>query len=145
MTPFEALQRDAHAFVKVVNTEVFTQIIAATPVDTGRLRGNWQTTEGSPAQSVTERTEKQGGGAATEEARRVLSKGLGLFWLANNLPYAAVAEFGKWGTGPGATEKTTRDGYSVQAPTGMVRTTHNRIKGILQSVGTSLRNRGRGR
>lgn len=103
-------------------------VIEKTPVDDGRLRGNWQASIGSPLQSQITRTDITG--AATVAASLPsIAKATGNVWyFANNLPYAAVAEFGLWGTGEFATQKTTRDGYSVQAPYGMVRLTMQELK-----------------
>lgn len=99
--------------------ELSTSIILKTPVDTGRLRGNWQATIGFQAAGDTVSVGAQ---AAIADVKTALVTAIGSrFYLTNNLPYAAVAEFGLWGTGDGATNKTTRDGYSVQAPYGMVR------------------------
>jgi hypothetical protein len=125
------IEDDVETFVRRVNTKLFTSIIKDTPVDTGRARGNWQTTETVAARNVIDR---KGKGPANAEALTVLNKGIGLFWLSNNLPYISVLEFGQYGTGPGATVRTTRDGYSIQAPYGMVRKNVARLKNIIGEV-----------
>lgn len=79
-------------------------IIRRTPVDTGRLRGNWQTTINAAADGVVERTSQNG---ATSEAKETTSRasiGQSIF-ITNNLPYAKVIE----------------NGSSKQAPQGMVK------------------------
>jgi hypothetical protein len=112
--------------------ELFSSVIASTPVDTGRARGNWQTTKNTPAGSKLERTQKRRrSGPATSETHAVIQKP-SLYYLTNNLPYAEKLEFGGYGTGPGATQKTTRDGFSIQAPYGMVRINVKRLKSILR-------------
>lgn len=121
------MRDDAEAFVRAVNLTLWRGIILDTPVDMGRLQGNWQTTEVIPASGVLDRTFADGPLAEAEAKLR----GFGLFWLTNNLPYAGVAEFGGWGTGPYATVKTTRDGFSVQAPYGMVRQNVARIESVI--------------
>lgn len=128
----DKMEGDVETFVRAVNFKAFTAIIRETPVDTGRLRGNWQTSETTPIGSRIDRIQTGSSGPATADAELVLERGLGLFWLSNNLPYAEVAEYGKWGTGPYKTEKTTADGYSVQAPEGMVRRTAARLRSIIQ-------------
>ena len=103
--------------------ELFSAVIRDTPVDSGRLRGNWQTTKNSPATGELART---GGSGAIAEVHSKVDK-LGTYYLTNNLPYATVAEFGGWGSGP----KTT-GGYSIQAPAGMVRKNVLRLTQILR-------------
>ncbi len=44
-------------------------------------------------------------------------------WIINTLPYWPILEYVRYGTGQWAKVKTTRHGYSVQAPYGMVRVT----------------------
>lgn len=125
------MERDAVELSEAVFISLFKSVIESTPVDTGRLRGNWQTTQDSPASGDVSRIQKREFGTASREVVATV-KGLGTFYLTNNLPYAHKAEFGGWGTGPGATIKTTRDGFSVQAPHGMVRKNAKRVKRILR-------------
>lgn len=98
-------------------------IIERTPVDSGRARGNWQATIGAPAAGPIERKDKTGT-VTKRAAQPAIRQATGnVFYLTNNLPYIAHLEFGLYTQGPYATERTTRDGYSVQAPYGMVRLT----------------------
>lgn len=83
--------------------ELFKLVIFATPVDTGRLRGNWQTTINSPATEAVGRT---GGDVSLAEAMANLGALVDVVWFTNNLPYAERIEY---------------DGWSGQAPEGMVR------------------------
>lgn len=85
--------------------ELFKLVIFATPVDTGRLRGNWQTTINSPAGAAINRNDP-GGAAAMAEAVANLGSIVDVVWFTNNLPYAERIEY---------------DGWSRQAPEGMVR------------------------
>lgn len=73
----------------------------------GTLRGNWQSSLGSPITTEIDRVDKNGI-AATEDVKREgnkLKMG-GVFFMSNNLPYAARIEF---------------DGWSSQAMQGMLR------------------------
>lgn len=86
-----------------------SRIIDDTPVDTGRLRGNWQASFDAAKNSQLQRTQKsQGSGAATDEAKQVIGRYQPgqTFYLTNNLPYAYTIEFG---------------GSKVKAPQGMLR------------------------
>ena len=85
--------------------ELFKLVIMATPVDTGRLRGNWQTTINSPAGAATTRDDPSGA-ADLAEAMANLGSLADVVWFTNNLPYAERIEY---------------EGWSRQAPEGMVR------------------------
>ncbi len=85
--------------------ELFKLVIMATPVDTGRLRGNWQTTINSPAGAAITRDDPSGA-AALAEAMANLGSLADVVWFSNNLPYAERIEY---------------EGWSRQAPEGMVR------------------------
>lgn len=83
--------------------DTFTSIIERTPVDTGRLQGEWQTTVQNPAGS---QTGKRPHAAAVLELVSTIDDP-DLYFFSNNMPYAARIEF---------------DGHSsVKAPEGMVR------------------------
>ena len=117
--------------MRAIALELFGSIIKDTPVDTGRARGNWQTSIGSPQ---TDQLFDPDPDDATAELASAVYNFVGdkTIYLANNLPYAWKLEYGGYGTGPGATNKTTRDGYSVQAPYGMVRKNTARIQSIIR-------------
>lgn len=83
------------------------RVIRETPVDTGRLRGNWQATLNVPIMTPIDRVEKRQGGVPLAQAKDVTERlQIGnIFWLTNNLPYARRIE----------------EGWSQQAPEGMLR------------------------
>ncbi len=85
--------------------ELFSAIIRETPVDTGRLRSNWQITLRSPA-TGTLGIRDVSAVIAEAEAAANASKGDDLVIMRNNLPYAYRIEY---------------EGWSKQAPEGMVR------------------------
>jgi hypothetical protein len=116
------------------------EIVLKTPVDTGRLSGNWQFgVDVIPdATIVPVPGEGPGNGKIVQEQRKaeleaqILNSGgkLGsVFYLVNNLPYAPVVEYGLYPNPPkhgGLTEEgkpKTVGGFSMQAPYGMVRLT----------------------
>ena len=116
---------------KDIVTFWYNSALELTPVDKGRLRGNWQPSEGSPLTGTIERT----GLSGPREAIKRTVRGLGNYWLVNNLPYAPVAEYGRWSQGPYSTEKTTSEGFSRQAPQGMARITLLRTVARLRAKG----------
>ena len=91
-------------------------VILDSPVDSGRFRGNWFASQGDPSRITTTTTDKTGAKAVQNATRFVLSANSWQdLWLSNNLPYAQRLE----------------NGYSNQAPAGMVRVNVARFQGIL--------------
>ena len=84
--------------------ELFGRVVKMTPVDTGRAKGNWQCTVGSPATDEIDRLDKSGSTVMAEVKQNVPKAG-NVVWLANNVPYIRALEYG----------------HSKQAPEGMVR------------------------
>jgi hypothetical protein len=116
--------------IRAIALDVFESIIDDTPVDKGTARGNWQTSIGSPKSGAIART---GASGAISELKSVLPNfgNDNTIYLTNNLPYIYTLEYGGYGRGPGATGKTNSEGYSVQAPEGMVRKNVARIRSIV--------------
>lgn len=75
---------------RAVKISMFNQVINDTRVDTGRLRGNWQTTVGREATGTLERLDPTGSQAQAEVAATVQPDTVD--YLTNNLPYAEVWE-----------------------------------------------------
>ena len=78
-----------------VKISLFNGIIRDTRVDTGRLRGNWQTTNDRMAKGQLDRLDptKQGvdGGSSQDEVTQNV-KAFTTDYLTNNLPYAGTWE-----------------------------------------------------
>lgn len=84
-----------------------SRIIKRTPVKDGTLRGNWQPSIGQPVTTEIARADKSGAMVTTDIAREGQRLNIGaIFYMTNNLPYAARIEFDAW---------------SQQAPQGMMR------------------------
>ena len=99
---------------RAVALELFGSIIKDTPVDTGRARGNWQTSIGAPASGEVDRIGER---EAISELGSETGKFVGgqVIFLTNNLPYIQRLELG----------------WSDQAPAGMVRKNIARIQQIV--------------
>jgi hypothetical protein len=129
-------------FQRLVTLELLSRIVPKTPVDEGRARGNWQTTIGQPAQG------EKGNFAEDPIAagRAILStlRPFGATFLTNNAPYIRVLEFGLFNPpnpGPSKDPRPRRfgrilvqDGFSIQAPEGMVRVSVRELELFLRSV-----------
>jgi hypothetical protein len=57
-----------------------------------------------------------------------------VFYFTSNLPYIWTLEHGGFGRGLGATNKTTRDGFSVQAPNGMFKISAIELQQTIKQV-----------
>ena len=81
--------------VKGIKISVFNGIIRDERVDTGRLRGNWQISNGAPILVETDRNDNTAhgvnGGKAQDDVIATV-KGKTTDYLTNNLPYAEVWE-----------------------------------------------------
>lgn len=88
---------------RAVKISLFGGIIRDTRVDTGRLRGNWQTSVGQSVSGELERYDKlpqgQGGGEAMREMERTVTPD-NIDYLTNNLSYAR-----KWDSVDGTIDK----------------------------------------
>jgi hypothetical protein len=105
--------KTADAEVRKICLDLLTGIVLKTPVDTGRARANWFTSIGSPSAKVTVSTDPSGS-STISGGLSAISKATGnVLWITNNLPYIYRLEF---------------EGWSKQAPAGMVRVTINDIK-----------------
>lgn len=114
--------------VRKVCIEAATNIIMRTAVDKGTARLNWQASLGSPMSGIVAGADKSGQIAIQAATRQAMQAPGTIFFLTNNLPYILPLEFGLYSQGAGASQKTTRDGYSVQSANGMVRVTVEEIK-----------------
>lgn len=102
---------------------LFSSIIKRTPVDTGRLRGNWQLTINKPAYGELDVADKTGAKAlatGTTNSKKIKLKDS--VYLTNNMPYAGVIEDGR-----------TDSSGSLQAPQGMVKVTVTEYQRIVSA------------
>ncbi len=75
---------------RAVKISTFSGVINDTRVDTGRLRGNFQTSEGMPINTTTDRLSPTGAESIAEVISTV--QAFSLSFMTNNLPYAIVYE-----------------------------------------------------
>jgi hypothetical protein len=118
---------------QAIALEGLTRVVLRTPVDTGRARGNWQVTQGSPASGFNlGAADKNGGGTISAGNSKIAqAKPFTITWITNNLPYIEVLEFGQFeppNPGPSKQKRQrgktlVKNGFSVKAPEGMVRVT----------------------
>lgn len=130
-----AFKADLRKFSKLVGVDLATvrrkitfdllrKIIFKTPVDQGRLRASWFTSDGSPSPEVAPEGLRSGAGAASQSMEaNVTAKFTQPFestYVTNNLPYVGKIEF---------------DGHSsTKAPAGMVRVSLAEMEAELMST-----------
>lgn len=102
--------------------DVFSRVIAKSPVDTGRFKGNWQVAIGSIPSGTLELNDKDGTATISKVQAAALNLKAGqTVYLINNLSYANRLEYG----------------WSKQAPNGMVRLTIVEFHGIVDEAATT--------
>ena len=132
----EKAKKNPETVMRQVSLKLFSAIIKASPVDTGRFRMNWQASGSAPASGTTVATDQGGGKAISAAAEYVLkAPDWSEFTLANNLPYANVIEYGGYpGDGP-----NTVGGFSKQAPQGVVRVNITRFNALLEQEAAKVK------
>ncbi|MGB1388669.1 MAG: hypothetical protein ACPG61_07255 [Paracoccaceae bacterium] len=109
--------------VRGIALELFSRVILRTPVDTGRARGNWQVQIGSIPNGTLALDDRSG--TATVSKAQAAASGMDagdVIYLTNNLPYARRLE----------------EGYSAQAPAGMVALSVQEFQAIAAEIGIEL-------
>lgn len=93
--------------------DLHADLVRATPVDTGHARANWQVSVGAPAEGIVEGEDKGAKGSDPSAASVAAASSVAMgtakvhdetMYITNNLPYI----------------ERLNDGYSDQAPSGMV-------------------------
>ena len=117
-------KKNPETVMRSVSLKLFSAIIKASPVDTGRFRGNWQTTGVTPATGLIAGVDPTGGKAVNSAATFITNApGWDTFTLTNNLPYAERLEYG----------------WSKQAPVGMVRVNIARFQQLINEEAAKVR------
>lgn len=126
--------------VRGTKIALFKDVVGDTPVDTGRLIGNWQATIGAPANGTIEDVRSED--VVIGEVERNTGTSKDTAFLTNNLDYAAVVEYGGYPVPPkkGSYDKEQKKyviksagGYSKKSPEGMVQKNVARFQRILKA------------
>jgi len=87
--------RDVETVVKRTNIQLFSAIVAKTPVDKGILRGGWVAQTNVEPYEETERQDKSG--SIVVNVAREVNGDMKIgdeFWFVNAVPYASYVENG---------------------------------------------------
>lgn len=108
--------------VRKIGLEVYSSVVMRSPVDTGRFRGNWNLSLAGFDPSVSELTDKEGAASIARASISIADYKGGSIYISNNLPYA----------------KRLEDGWSKQAPVGMLRITVVEFQDMVNKVVNSV-------
>lgn len=112
----EKWKADLDTVTRKATFTLFTRVTKPSPVDTGRFRANWNTSQNVIDDSTTESVDQT---RMEREVAKVLTYPAGgVVYLCNGLPYATVLE----------------NGSSIQAPTGMVRVAAQEFSDYVQEA-----------
>ncbi|MFB1482269.1 HK97 gp10 family phage protein [Corallococcus sp. RDP092CA] len=115
----KASEARANEVVRKAALGILANVVTASPVDTGRFRGNWQVGLGERPAGTVDAEDKDGSGTVSREGAKLEGVKLGdTLYVTNNLPYGRRLEFG----------------WSDQAPKGMVRVTLAQVNEILEEA-----------
>ncbi|MDG4650113.1 HK97 gp10 family phage protein [Roseibacterium sp. SDUM158017] len=115
----EKTQRKMDMAVRKITLDVFSNVILLSPVDTGRFRGNWQPAVGRAVSGTIEAVDPSGATVTAKVQSSIQGVKAGdVIYMVNNLPYAERLE----------------NGWSSQAPSGMVALTVQRFQPIADAV-----------
>lgn len=123
---------NADLVCKKVGIDVFASVVRRTPVDTGRARGNWVVSIGSPSSMISaaldpgDYGDDPGSSSAVKADAALADFQIGAsIYIMNNLPYI----------------KRLEDGYSTQTPPGvMVALTVVEFKDFVRDAVAKLNN-----
>lgn len=119
----QAAKGDVDKVVRKVVLDLGKAIIYRTPIDTGRLVGNWQfgTDEYPTTAHPNWSTHEDAVGQLASQTAGITAGHV--HYIVNNMVYAGVVEYGGYPNPPKGGSGKTVGGFSTQAPQGMVRVT----------------------
>ena len=116
---------------------LYSSIVKKTPVDTGRARGNWNISVGHDV--FTQDENRQPKFSSPEQVPE--PNGDETIYISNNLDYITKLEYGGYPNPPKKGSGKTVNGYSRQAPEGMVGVTLANNENIFNSAVKAVKGR----
>lgn len=118
--------------LQTIVIKVGESVVRLSPVDTGRFRGNWHMTIDSASSASLIRYDQDGQSTIDSIASATNSFTAGqVAYIQNNVLYGTDLEYGNY---HGPTAKVTDEGFSRQAPHGMVRVTEAQFLNIVNEA-----------
>lgn len=120
-------KQQAELIVQKTLIDLASSVVMMSPVDTGRFRANWQFGNGA-INAATSADMDLGGARTVARLSGSISSGVklgqvGVVYITNSLPYAFRLEY---------------DGWSRQAPAGMVRVSVDRFAPTVRRVARAI-------
>ncbi len=121
--------------------KLFSAIIKSSPVDEGTFRNNWYVSGATPSNEVDPNNDGGGDSGAINKMTYDVAalRNWQTITFTNNLPYAEVIEYGGY-PNPAKTGIKTINGYSKQAPQGVVRVNSVRFQQLIDEEARRVRN-----
>lgn len=113
-------------FFKKLTLEIMSRIVLKTPVDTGRARANWFVGNGTPNRRTDQLVDPSGVStiAFGQSAIMGIKVDGQTIYVTNSLPYIRRLEY---------------EGWSQQAPAGMVRVTLAELSGVARQIANEVK------
>lgn len=127
--------KNASAIARKIALELYTKVVEKSPVDSGRLRGNWNIgINNIDDMEYPEDRASYGslpsGSSFTRNTSALSTFKIGdIIFISNNMDYIYKLEYGLYNNGP-----KTVGGYSLQAPQGFVRITYKEVVSDLENI-----------
>lgn len=118
----EQTQQKADRALRVIALQTLSGVQKKSPVDTGQLRRSWTVAlNGFPS--------------SYNGSQTVLNSAKfgDMIVIATNKPYAPMLEYGLYPNPPKKPTGKTKNGYSIQAPNGMVRITVQEMQSFIRN------------
>jgi hypothetical protein len=125
-----AKKRNIKNVRRVFVFNAYSSVVRRTPVDTGRARGNWNVSLNQPDNTTgnKERIRSMNFKSLPE------AQGDESYFITNNLPYITKLEDGGYPNPPKKPTGKTVNGYSRQAPNGMVAVTIAEVDNLFSAA-----------
>ena len=134
-TIYEWVENTEASIDNVLQTVVLLigrSVVTLSPVDTGRFRGNWQLSIDETIDNSLVRMDPEGSQTLADIARTANRFTAGqVAYIQNHVLYGNDLEHGLYN---GPTAKVTDQGYSRQAPAGMVQVTEAKFLKIVDEA-----------
>lgn len=128
----EQTRSDIDNVLQTVVLLIGQSVVTLSPVDTGTFKGNWQLSIGETIDNSLIRQDPTGEQTLNDIASKVTQFTAGqVAYIQNHVLYGNDLEYGLYN---GPTQKVTDEGFSRQAPAGMVRVTAARFSQIVDQA-----------
>lgn len=139
----ELIKVDQDELFQATCLDLGSKIIKRTPVDEGTARNSWFAGVNIQPTAANRRKGNKSGQQAINDLLQKISKlrAGDRFFLINRMPYIFKLEFGQYPNPPKGGKGKTANGYSKQAPRGMVRIEARKFRRLVSRLAKRISNR----